>query len=201
MLKIESKLQHVSTLKSLLPDKKFLVVGKGPSVERWKNKYLDEYNVIGINHVAETLNTPISHFADYEMFTDQKLHSKYVIISGMMNYQNKTNLNIQQLIKNDPQMAILKKEKRLFTYDVVTCDGKKSNIFEQEPLLFKYASGVILIQIGIIWGLSEIYTLGIDGGETYHCSFENVKGNGLYLDNQIVLMNELAFNRLKIIKL
>lgn len=203
MIKNEFVFQHINKLKQLLPKKDFLIVGKGPTLSKWSDSFLDKFNVIGINHVAERFKTLLSHFTDYETFVAQGWHSPYVIVSGMMNQNYQTSIELKYLSKNDVTFSKLYKDKRVFTYDIKTESLKNSKLFSMsDPFVFKYASGVLLIQVAIVLGLQRVYTLGIDGGVEYHTDFEILRGNGLFLDNQIHLMSELAAkNSLEIIKL
>ena len=202
MIKNQFPLQHVSKLKRNLPQRDFLIVGKGPSLKGWSDSFHDQFNVVGINHVAEKLKTTIGHFTDYETFSTQKWLSPNVIVSGMMNQQLKTTVTLPYLIQNNLAFADLYKSNRVYTYDIRT-DAFDTNLFAmRRPLVFKYASGVLLTQVAIIWNLSRMYTLGIDGGTNYHHDFSELRGNGLFLNDQITLMNEFARNNsLEIIKM
>jgi hypothetical protein len=199
-----SRIQHIKKLS--LDDKKILVVGKGPSSSLWTDKYLNDYFVIGINHVSTSFNTHAAHFTDYEHFLDQNFYSKFVICPAFMNYKNKTVKDLNSLIYKDDKMNFLYKEKRLFSYDIVTPDGFTTQLFkrkllQENPFLFKYASGVLVVQLAICLNQKELFTLGIDGGTKYNIDFEHTKGNGLFLDEQLQTMNQLAEGKIKIIKL
>lgn len=202
MIKNEFSFQNVIKLKNNLPKKDFLIAGKGPTLNKWDYALNDEFNVIGINHVAEKYKTAIGHFTDYEPFSEQNWFSPNVIVSGMMNLNYKTTITLKNMIRDNVDFLNLYKESRLYTYDIIT-DKLTSHLFAmQKPLIFKYASGVLLIQIAILWGLKKIYTIGIDGGVDYHDEFKILKGNGLFLDQQISTMNSLAKNNgLEIIKI
>jgi hypothetical protein len=193
--------QHIGKL-PLLEGKKLLAIGKGPTSKFWKPEYLELYNTIGINHTAIKFKTQISHFTDYEMFKDQSEHSEFVICPAFMNYEHKTTKNLLSLIKEDENMKILYKQKRLFSYDITTPDGFTTNLFKNNyPFLFKYASGVLIVQIAIFWKVEELFTLGIDGGTQYNLDFVNTKGNGKFLDEQLTLMEKLADGKIRIVKL
>jgi hypothetical protein len=202
MIKEKISFQHVCKLKNILPKKNLLIVGKGPSIENWKECYKNKFNTIGINHASSFFNTNIAHFTDLEMFLDQKIYSEYVILSGMMNVKNETCLSLEELINTNKIAKFLHQSKRLFTYDIITCENKKTNLFggNIEKYIFKYASGVLIIQIAKTWSLTSVYTIGIDGGNIYHEKFKKNKGNGMFLDKQIDLMQTLA-EKMKIIKL
>ncbi|RTK95652.1 MAG: hypothetical protein EKK64_06150 [Neisseriaceae bacterium] len=162
------------------------------------------YNTIGINHAAEKFNTFIGHFTDYEMFKDQSKYSQFVICPAFMNYNHKTTKDLKLLVESDPGMKILYKEKRLFSYDIITPDGFRTDLFQNKnyyPFLFKYASGVLILQLAIFFKMDKIFTLGIDGGKEYNEDFILTKGNGNFLDEQLNLMNKIAEGKIKIIKL
>jgi len=184
-------IQHIEEL-PLLKDKQLLAVGKGPSSSRWKPEYLNAFNVVGSNHAAAVFNTPISHFTDYEMFQDQTKHSQFVICSAFMNYQCRTVKDLTSLVQEDREMGRLYKEKRLFSYDIITPDGFSTNLFQKNQLLFKYAFGVLIIQVAQSLKMKQLFTLGIDGGTQYHSDFEATKGNGMFLDEQLDLMKKLS---------
>jgi len=195
-----SNIQNIEKL-PLIDSKKLLVVGKGPSSKFWNSEYLNNYNVIGINHAASKFNTPISHFTDYEMFCDQSCHSEFVICPAFMNYKCKTTKNLKHLIYEDEKMNLLYRKKRLFSYDIITPNGFRTNIFGKNPFIFKYASGVLIVQIAIFKKIKELFTLGIDGGTQYNSDFDSTKGNGKFLDEQLSMMKSLAEGKVKIIKL
>lgn len=195
-----SNIQNIEKL-PLIDSKKLLVVGKGPSSKFWNSEYLNNYNVIGINHAASKFNTPISHFTDYEMFCDQSCHSEFVICPAFMNYKCKTTKNLKHLIYEDEKMNLLYRKKRLFSYDIITPNGFRTNIFKKNPFIFKYASGVLIVQIAIFKKIKELFTLGIDGGTQYNSDFDSTKGNGKFLDEQLSMMKSLAEGKVEIIKL
>lgn len=199
MLKIP-KIQHIGRL-PLSKNKKLLVVGKGPSAASWNANYLNDYNVIGINHAAFKFNTPISHFTDYEMLKDQPSQSKFVICPAFMNYKYKTTKDLRSMIYEDREINLLYKEKRLFSYDIITPNGFTTELFQEKPFIFKYASGVLIVQLAIYLQMEELFTLGIDGGTKYHVDFESTKGNGQFLDEQLETMKRLAEGKVEIIKL
>lgn len=185
-------------------EKKLLAIGKGPTSRFWKSEYLNLYNTIGINHASSKFDTLVAHFTDYEMFKDQSKYSKFVICPAFMNYKCKTTKDLKSLVESDSDMNLLYKEKRLFSYDIITPDGFSTNLFQKEnhlPFIFKYASGVLVVQLAIFWKMDEIFTLGIDGGTEYNSDFVLTKGNGNFLDEQLNLMSNLAEGKIKIIKL
>ena len=152
-------IQHVEKL-PFFREKKLLAVGKGPTSDLWQHDFLNKYNTIGINHVASKFNTFIGHFTDYEMFRDQSEYSQFVICPAFMNYECKTTKDLRCLIQDDDKMRFLYNEKRLFSYDITTPDGFTTNLFRKKyvPFLFKYASGVLLVQLAIFWKFEEVFT-------------------------------------------
>ena len=196
-------IRHASEIQ--LGQKELLAVGKGPSCAAWERKYLDSHTVIGINHSSSEFKTHIAHFTDYEQFIDQDSYSRFVICPAFMNHEFKTVKDLRRLVCEDEKMNLLFREKRLFSYDIVTPDGFATQLFkksiQENPFIFKYASGVLVVQLAILWGKKQLYTLGIDGGKQYEQRFHSTKGNGLFLDEQIKLMNEIANGKIDIIKL
>lgn len=193
--------QHIEKIP--LDEKKLLAIGKGPTSVNWDSKYLIDYNTIGINHVAAKFKTLMGHFTDYEMFQDQKEYSKFVICPAFMNYNFKTVKDLRTLVNEDINMGMLYKEKRLFSYDIITPEGFSTNLFgnKHPPFIFKYASGVLMVQLAIFFKKRELFTLGIDGGYKYNSDFFSTKGNGKFLDEQIEMMNSLSKDKIEIIKL
>ncbi len=161
-------------------DKPWLVLGKGPSFSRIHDQDLSQYYTFCLN---ETINKVercnIGHVVDLEVLPRiEKWHCKgprNFLIPYYPHLQCKvTNKCLPNWIDKYFYLKQMDYEDRLTVYNLSTYKGNFTH--PAAPFITaKYFSVEAAFRILGNFGIRQIYTLGIDGGNTYAKEFSNLK--------------------------
>ena len=156
--------------------KRFLIIGKGPSFSR----YLDlpdehGFHVVGINNCCLHRSVQVTHITDLHNVeqTGQALidNSDVVVLPWYPHVGNKPGgATLEQLLKEQPLLARLCKEDRLFTYNSSLAFKQRRGPGPVVPV--RYFSAVAVVGLLAVSGVRMVRTLGIDGGSEYSPLFD-----------------------------
>src|SRR5688500_16634873 len=72
----------------VLPRKKWLILGKGPSFDRINQIRLDQYGLIGLNHVCQIMQVDFGHFIDIDCLSAKFIENSKRIICPVRPHVN-----------------------------------------------------------------------------------------------------------------
>lgn len=143
--------------------KPWLVFGKGPSFERYKNFDLSKYNTLCMNATSTIIDCDVAHFIDYETYLRcfNKCKGKKIIMP------------LHPHIKFKPrQEPIHFPSDRFIYYDLNTWPSLTT--FPPVIKARYFSSEAVFNILGLI-GVKNIFSLGIDGGKRYAKNFNDEK--------------------------
>tara|TARA_Y100000310_G_scaffold190427_1_gene190412 strand:- start:24 stop:623 length:600 start_codon:yes stop_codon:yes gene_type:complete len=155
-------------------EKPFLILGKGPSIDRLDEIDKSEYITIGLNHIATREKLDVAHFIDYEVVD----HCGEVLFDNvkflmMPWHPNKGfklhHKNIERLSKENEILGRFRREERLITYN----RGGTNCKFGGKLVFCLNFSGDTTFNLLSVHGQKKIYSLGIDGGKAYSASYSD----------------------------
>ena len=153
-------------------EKPFLVLGKGPSIERLDEIDKSKYTIFGLNHIVKREKVDIAHFIDYEVIEQCGEvildNAKFLMMPWHPNKGLKLHYkNIESLCKENKILGTLRREKRLITYNR---GGTNCKLGGKLVFLFNF-NGDSTFNLLSVHGERKIYSLGIDGGKSYSTLF------------------------------
>ncbi len=152
--------------------KPWLILGKGPSFKKYF-KLEGEFNIFGLNHVAELVKCDITHFIDEDVISLKIIKNSKNILCPWHLHQN-SNVKFKTLqynIDNDPIFGGC--QNKIYWYNCSTWKNYPNGSIA-EIVKVKYFSAEIAFQILGLLGEKKVYSLGIDGGNKYAEKFSKM---------------------------
>lgn len=156
-------------LRSFEPKKPWLIAGKGPSLERLAEYDTNEYHIITLNHAIKNTNALIAHLIDLDVLVDLRneleANSALVVMPWFPHVNNQSgSKNLLRLAKEDPFIDFLISQDRLLWYN----SSLAKEYHPDYPIIdVKFFSFDAVVSLLASSGVSDIKTIGIDGGTTY----------------------------------
>jgi hypothetical protein len=144
-------------------DKPILILGKGPSIERFKEVALEEFFVICINDVGDKIPVDLSFFIHGESIPEDK--------PVLIPYYPHIGKKPGPLSPHSRQDA--------YHYNLCTGPSVNSPVITQDG----FSIHALLNILGLL-GNRDIYTVGIDGGSEYSTLFPGPKFDWNIFDYQ-----------------
>lgn len=173
-----------SYLSSINISKPWLILGKGPSFSFIDSVQLSDYTTITLNHVVRDVKTDFAHLIDFDVFENCQndiFHNARYLLMPMYPHFNSlpTKRSLIDLLQDYPILKQLDAEGRLLWYNHLRFRcllHKKVNVL--------YFSAEAVVDIVSKAGYRKIFTLGIDGGNQYSSSFDDLKDKTLFANNK-----------------
>lgn len=153
----------------------WLVLGKGPSFDKYKDYDLTKFNLISLNHVVSKLPVKVAHVIDLDVVdvcaADIDNNASYLVLPWVPHVNNRPGqLNLSEHIQRNPFLNKLSQENRLLYYNHLP-----KRRFGNDPLVeVTYFSSEAVISLLTLCGVKTIRMLGVDGGNTYNQAFNNL---------------------------
>tara|TARA_R110001592_G_scaffold179398_1_gene421013 strand:- start:2229 stop:3767 length:1539 start_codon:yes stop_codon:yes gene_type:complete len=182
----------------------WLVVGKGPSLDRLESLKQGDYQVVTLNHAIEKTPALIAHMIDIDVFFDCaeciERNARYVLIPWRPHYKNApSEKTLVDYCRESKALARLCQEGRLLWYNLGTAKRYGHNPESSMIVPVRYFSFEAVFNILALIGAKRVHTVGVDGGRSYAESFthlidKTLLANGWQsFDNQFSSITELAF--------
>lgn len=161
-------------LKQKIPNKPWLIVGKGPSfIKVYDDLTLSDYNVFGLNHVAKIIPTFLTSVIDLEVLDSDIISKSENIIIPWHPHTcfrpAKPGLGV--LKDGNALLKFLIKENKLYWYNLSTWKGYHNNHPTFPIITTKFFSAEAAFQILGYLGVKKVFSVGLDGGKTYAQDF------------------------------
>lgn len=160
-------------------DKPWLILGKGPSFSKVWDLNLNEYYTLGLNHVNNIISCDLSLIVDLEVLgPDFVEKSRKILIPWHPHVNFKpTKKTLKELISSNYYLEALEDAGKLYTYNLSTWKHNfgKTWAYFGPPIHAKYFSSEAAFNVLIALGITEIRSLGIDGGRKYSIEFNHLR--------------------------
>jgi len=178
-------MHHISELLSAekYKEKPWLIVGKGPSFAEINKVDLDKFFIFCLNHTISAVErAEIIHAIDFDVFTScaSEIYSKakYLVMPINPHFNNKpTEDTLFDLLEKNAVLKKLSEEGRLFWYNhikgkALLSDRNKIRLNYKDVVVKYFSAEVPFYMLGM-FGIKELYSVGIDGGNSYDGKFSN----------------------------
>ena len=166
--------------------KPWLVVGKGPTFEKVRSVDLDNYRTISLNHTIVEIKSDIFHMIDldvlYGIEEDIERNAKYILMPYYPNIDNKScDQSLDYFLKQNIFLREMDSQGRLLWYN--SSQSKMAHL--NYPIIpVKYFSADAVVALLVTSGVTEIWSAGIDGGNTYNNNFSHLNDKTLLSNTQ-----------------
>lgn len=160
----------------------WLVLGKGPSLERLQDFDTTPYLAFGLNHVVRFHRLCVSHAADIEVVMECadaiESNAECLAMPWIPNQNNRPGTRtLADWARSLPVLARLGQQGRLLWYNRIGCTPRGDSPVVPVRYFSAEAAYALLGRAGV----RTVRSLGVDGGSLYATSFGNaprVFGNG-----------------------
>ena len=169
-----------------LASKTFLVLGKGPSLNKYRGKPDPDWITLALNDVVSEHACDIAHIIDFDAAlrcaASIRRNARVLVMPFHPHFEHKaTRDSLAQLVAEHDILRELDREDRLLTYNLGT--SRLHN--EGWPVIAGgFFSGDIVVDLLGSAGVRTIRTLGIDGGNSYSNHFAHLAGSTLLSNGQ-----------------
>ncbi|MEW6155100.1 MAG: hypothetical protein AB1673_14115 [Actinomycetota bacterium] len=163
-----------------LPDRPWLVVGKGPTFDRRGEFDLTGFNTMGLNHVVDRMAVDVAHAIDVEVVGScgdrLAANCRWLLMPRRPNVDHQRDPRLlEDHFADYPVLRELDEQGRLVWYNLLGSKPEGSS-----PVIgVRYFSGEAAIGILARIGARKIRSLGLDGGRAYAGSFGDLAGRTL----------------------
>lgn len=162
----------------------WLILGKGPSLDRRAEFDLRPYYVLSLNQACRTVAADIAHFTDLEAYVDchEKCResSSAVVIPWHPHVAMRPSPNtLGKYVEFHEELAWLSKRGRLYSYNS-TVAARLPKRADLPTIRVRYFSAVAAVNLLLAADIKLIRTLGVDGGTEYARDFnrDDLLANG-----------------------
>ncbi len=166
-------------------DRPYVILGKGPSAERYSADVGNGHRVLTLNHACRLAGPKahVNHFIDVAAYRDcrDSLEGHYTCLPWRPHINNKASkFTLYDLIQEEPILQARQQEGRLLSYNSTSAGFLAKNP-KLSTVRVRYFSAVAAFNLLAMAGIRRIDTLGIDGGTCYAQYFEakDCLANGL----------------------
>lgn len=180
------------------PDKPWLVLGKGPTFDRRGRFDLTEFNLLGLNHVVDKVTLDVAHMIDIDVVESCAAslaeNTSWLVMPRYPNVaQARSPRRLEDYFDDHPVLRDLDARGRLIFYNL-----SGAPVHGMSPIIgVKYFSSEAALGILAQMGVTEVRSLGIDGGRAYASSFRDLSASTLMANGQPVF--DIQFDRLAMI--
>ncbi|MEK7703169.1 MAG: glycosyltransferase [Nitrospirota bacterium] len=167
-------------------NKPWLILGKGHSFSKRTQFDLQAYQIFSLNHVVRELPVTVSHIIDYDVVEACgeaiERNAQVLVMPWIPHVKNKPGtLNLQEYAAKDSVLKRLNSQHRLLWYNASTTSQHRPDSPVVQVVFFSVEAALNLLAIA---GVRTVRSLGIDGGNTYSATFDDLKEKTL-LANQV----------------
>ena len=166
------------------PEKKWLIIGKGPSSDLLPQVPLADFVTVSLNHACKLLHADLAHFTDLEALDqcEEILSSRnYNVCMPWhphigMKPSPMTLLNYASPHSgaHRPILSWSLANDQLFSYNSTVASSLSKNR-KLTTVRVRFFSAVAAFNILASAGVKEIHTIGVDGGTSYGTMFQGLQ--------------------------
>lgn len=157
-------------------ERPWLILGKGPSLEKLDQFDRSQFNVLSLNHVVRAMPVDVAHAIDLDVLTACSetigRNARYVMVPWIPHVKNRPgDHTLRELIVEHPVLADFHRRNRLLWYNLSTASLANEGA-PVVPVKFFSAEAALAALAGA--GARIVRSLGVDGGATYSRSFDDL---------------------------
>jgi hypothetical protein len=160
-------------------DRSWLVLGKGPTFSKLQPSHSKQFSLFTLNHVIREVPATVAHIIDFDVVEDCASaidrNAEFLLMPLRPHVDClPTNKTLDQFVAENALLQKLSREGRLVWYN---CSSTKLPPRTGSPIIeVKFFSAEAAVNILAACGVKTIRSLGIDGGEQYSSSFDDLAG-------------------------
>lgn len=168
-----------------LPGKPWLLLGKGPTLEKLGTIDTSRYNVIGLNHVGRDHAVDVGHVIDASVIDDcghALLRNCRFLVMPRHPHVNcsATSTPLEDFVEESPVLRRFEEEGRLVWYNLST-----SRPVGDSPVVeATFFSAEAALRILGTMGVDTVRTLGVDGGRGYSHRFADLERRTMFANGR-----------------
>lgn len=160
------------------PTRPWLILGKGPSFSKRQQYDLKGYRLMSLNHVVRELTVEAAHIIDIDVVPvcaeALMTQARVLVMPWFPHVANKVGQKpLTDWVEEIPALKQLAAEGRLCWYDLST------SLIRHGPgpvVRATYFSAEAALSVLALAGVPQVRSLGVDGGQQYSTSFEDLNG-------------------------
>jgi hypothetical protein len=178
-----------------LPAWPWLILGKGPSFSRRRSVALDDYHLLGLNHVCREQPVTLAHVIDLDVVDAcaEALESRaqWVVMPwrphvvrtqwGGGTVRRPGSADLAELAATHPVLRRLRDRGRLLWYNLATAPAANGPSPVVDVSFFSAEAALNLLALA---GVRCVRSLGVDGGTAYGHEFRDLTGTTRLADGQ-----------------
>jgi hypothetical protein len=167
--------------------KPWLILGKGPSYEKRSQFDLDSFRTLSLNHVVRDGPVFLAHMVDIDVVRDcsDRLlqNAAWLVLPWVPHVENSAaaGKTLVEWLEEIPVLKEMDAQGRLLHYHLGT---SKKRIDSSPVVPVKYFSAEAALNILAMSGVKTVRTLGVDGGNRYGASFEDLRDKTLLVNGR-----------------
>lgn len=159
-----------------LPDRPWLMLGKGPSFSMRKDFDLTQYNLLSLNHVVRAQHVDVAHIIDIDVVeacADELLQNcRYLVMPRRPHVHCDPGPKLlEDYFEELPVLRQLAAENRLVWYNL----SSSAPVGDSPVIGARWFSAEAALNILALVGAKQIRSLGIDGGRGYSAEFADLE--------------------------
>lgn len=168
-----------------LPERPWLVLGKGPSFALRDEFDLTQFNLFALNHVVREMAVDVAHAIDFDVVeacAESLLeNARWLIMPRFPHVDSRpTRRPLEEFVHRSPTLQEFDRQERLVWYNLgwgAPADGS--------PIIpvRHFSSEAALSILGLI-GVKTVRSLGVDGGRRYSATFSDLTTTTLLANEQ-----------------
>jgi hypothetical protein len=179
-----------------LPDRPWLLLGKGPTFARRHEHDLTQYNTMSLNHVVLEQPVDVAHMQDFDVVQACALalpkNCRYLLLPRRPNIDFRpAHLDVQELLRFVPELGGMADEGRIVVYDR---DGVARARGGPAIRIQYFSAEAGLDALGHM-GARTVRTLGVDGGTAYATAFNAIDASTRLANGQPSFSRQAAMLR------
>lgn len=160
-----------------LPDRPWLLMGKGPSFARRDDYDLSAFNTMSLNHAVLAQRVDVAHMLDFDVVEACAAalpeQCRFLLVPRHPNISfSPSTLTLDQLLRHVPEVAAMAAQGRVVVYDRAGVGRRTAPAVE-----VRYFSAEAALDLLGHLGAKQVRTLGIDGGTAYAQDFSALDGS------------------------
>ncbi len=162
------------------PNCPFLVFGKGPSFGLRDQYVLEDYILVSLNHVVREQKVDFAHIVDIDVIEDCEdclfANTRWLIMPEVPHVNcHPTALVLDDFIDTTPVLRAFAEHGRLLSYPLWSA---RRHGFPS-PVQGTFSGSVVINLLGRL-GVTNVRTLGMDGGASYSRAFDDLTKRTLF---------------------
>jgi hypothetical protein len=172
------------TSRAKLPDRPWLVLGKGPTFDRRGEFDLTGYNLMSLNHAVAEQPVDVALAIDLDVVETcgdaLERNARWLLLPRHPHVDFEPGPPLEEHVRRSPVLSRLDRDGRLVWYDLATAGTRYDS-----PLIGAryFVSEAALNVLGEM-GARRVRSLGIDGGKSYARTFADLESRTLLANSQ-----------------